>query len=364
MNRKIWIVLYICFAFLSLLLILILQKGFNKQSIFFDPNAPTMEYQEGQIVKINQNAFTVALKDQTPPLITFESDPDYLFNDYQEKDLITLYKITDQNGSTYDIVDYLHLDGIIFVFLIFVGITIWVARSKGFFSIISLVLSSSLFYFIFLKAIQNGYSPLLACLLFVISFTILTIPLIHGFNRKSGSSLIAINLGFILSLSFSYLFKIITRIGDKSSESLRTLALQIPEINLGEILIVILFLGAIGALIDTSITISSAIFESHKKQEEFNFKNNFNLGMEVGKDILGSMINTLLLAYLASSIPFFILITHEKGTQLREILNYDFIALEITRTLIGATSLVVLIPLTTVIASWMLLKNQSKLKAD
>ncbi len=327
-----------------------------KQNIPNENGEVKIEYLEGQIVDLQDNFFTVIQKDGKE--IYFEADPDFLFNPYETGDIVTIYKMDQAGEIVYDIVDYVHLDGIFFFFVCFFVITIWIAKRKGFFSIVSMLVSTSLFYFLFLKGIQAGYSPAVACLLFVFAVTVLTIPLIHGFNRKSGSSLIAISLGFVMSFFISILFKNLVRLGNVPSESLRNLSFQLPEINIGEILLVILFLGAVGALIDVAVTISSAIFEAAHEQKKISFKTSFKLGMEVGKDILGSMINTLLLAYLASSIPFFILLTHAKSSTLSDLLNYDFVALEVTRTLIGAMSLVLLVPLAAVISSWMLSKQK------
>lgn len=356
--KNIWKILYVgtvCLVF-GLIVFLSSQKT---QSQYADLHSDSeIEYLEGKIGKIENGNFYVWLKPtQTRAMeeISFQPDPDFLFNNYKVGDIVTLYKIQDESGVViYDVVDYVHEEGLVYLFLFFLLITVWIAKQKGFFSVLSLVLSTSLFYFIFLNALQVGYNPITACLLFVISMTILTIPLVHGFNRKSASSLLAINLGFALSLFLSWSLKSLVKLGDMPSETLRNLMVQLPDFDVGSLLLVILFLGAVGALIDTAVTVSSAVFESQKTAEQFDFKKSFELGMEVGKDILGSMINTLLLAYLAASIPFFILLTYAKSTSLSDLLNFDFVALEITRTLIGAISLVVLVPVTAVIASWML----------
>jgi len=318
---------------------------------FAETQSATIEYLEGQIIDIENNLFTIIEKNGEK--VFFDADPDFLFNPYQKGDIVTLYKMNQEGEIIYDIVDYVHLDGIFFCFICFLLITIWIAKHKGFFSIISLLVSTSLFYFVFLQGIQAGYSPFLACLLFVISISFLTIPLIHGFNRKSASSLIAINVGFVMSFLISLFFKNLVKLGNVPSEALRNLTFQLPELNMSEIILVVLFMGAVGALIDVAVTISSAIFEAAENRK-IDFSKSFKLGMEVGKDILGSMINTLLLAYLASSIPFFILITQAQKTSLGDLINYDFVAMEVTRTLIGAMSLVLLVPLSAVIASWML----------
>ena len=107
---------------------------------------------------------------------------------------------------------------------------------------------------------------------------------------------------------------------------------------------------------DMSISISSAIFEAVNSHAKQTFKKVYGIGMEVGKDVLGSMINTLLFAYLASALPFLILISLGQGSTLNELINMDFIALELTRTFIGAISLVMLIPITASISAYVFTK--------
>lgn len=345
-------ILYGFFAFGVLILIFLINNNLPKNHLATDPAEAKITYLEGQIVGLENNFFTVVQKNGKE--IHFEADPDFLFNPYKKGDIVTIYKMETPEETVYDIVDYVHLNGLFFGFVCFSILTVWVAKRKGLFSILSLTFSTGLFYLIFLKGLEAGVSPLLACLLFVVSVSFLTIPLIHGFNRKSASSLLSINLGFGVSFVICLISKSLVNLGNVPSEALRNLNFQLPKIEIAEILLVILFMGAVGALIDVAVTISSAIFEAAKTQKKIDFQSSFKLGLEVGKDILGSMINTLLLAYLASSIPLFILMTYAKSIALTELLNYDFIALEIARTLIGATSLVLLVPLSAIISSWML----------
>ncbi|HBB02188.1 MAG: YibE/F family protein [Candidatus Peregrinibacteria bacterium GW2011_GWF2_38_29] len=276
------------------------------------------------------------------------------FNTYSIGDEVQIYKMTDTaTGSvSYETADYYHQDGIQWVFVIFAVIAIVIARKKGLTAILSIIISLILFYFVFLKMIMAGYSPLIACFLFVFIVTALTIPLIHGFNKKSLSAMLAILIGYFFSILISFVFKNIVQLGNVPDEEFRMLGAVYPNIGLSDILIASLFMGAIGALIDTAISISSAIFEALKGHLNKTFGQVYKVGMEVGKDVLGSMINTLLFAYLASSLPFLIIVSLSKGSSLIELVNMDFIALELTRTFIGAISLVVLIPITASISAY------------
>jgi len=276
------------------------------------------------------------------------------FNTYEVGDDVQVYKMT--NSSTYEIsyetADYYHQSGLELVFVIFAIVAVLVARKKGLTAILSVAVSLLLFYFLFLKMIISGYSPVLSCSLFVFAATILTIPLIHGFNRKSLSAILAILVGYFFSILISLLFKNIVQLGNSPDEEFRTLGVMYPDVALSDILIASLFMGAVGALIDTSISISSAIFEALKGHVKQTFGQVYKIGLEVGKDILGSMINTLLFAYLAGSLPFLVLISLSKSSALNELINMDFVALELTRTFIGAVSLVLLIPITASISAY------------
>lgn len=280
------------------------------------------------------------------------------FNTYEVGDEIQIYKMTETATGTisYETADYYHQSGLTWIFIIFAAITVLIARKKGITAILSVIISLTLFYFVFLKMIIAGYSPILSCLIFTLIVTLITIPLIHGFNKKSLSAITAIFIGYILSIYIAFLFRDIAGLGNTPGEEFRMLGIMYPHIGLSDILIASLFMGAIGALIDTAISISSAIFEAMKEHARQTFKKVYKIGMEVGKDILGSMINTLLFAYLASALPFLILISLSQGSTLTELINMDFIALELTRTFVGAISLVMLIPVTASISAYVFVR--------
>lgn len=282
------------------------------------------------------------------------------FNEYEIGDEILIYKATNisTQETTYEVSDYYHQNGLIYIFILFAAITVILARKKGITAIVSVLLSLALFYLIFLKMVSAGFSPIIACLTFVLIVTILTIPLIHGFNRKALSAIIAIFIGYIASVFISYLFREMSQLGNTPGEEFRLLKIMYEDIAISDILIASLFMGAVGALIDTAVSISSAIFEAIEENARQTFKKVYKIGMEVGKDILGSMINTLLFAYLASALPFLILIYLSQASTISELINMDFIALELTRTFIGAISLVLLIPITASISAYVFVKSR------
>lgn len=278
------------------------------------------------------------------------------FNSYQVGDDV-LVAVRDDMATgkpIFETVDYYHQNGLVWIFVIFAIFAVIIAQKKGATAIASVIISVMLFYFVFLRMVFVGVAPLLACLVFTAIVTILTIPLIHGFNKKSLSAILAIFAGYVISILIAFWFRSIVSLGDAPAEEFRGLTVMFPGVNMSDVLITSLFLGAVGALIDTSISISSAIFEALKEHAHLGIRKVYSIGMEVGKDVLGSMINTLLFAYLASSLPFLLSLFLTQGSTFTELINTDFIVLELTRTFIGAMSLVVVIPITAIIAAYFL----------
>jgi len=283
------------------------------------------------------------------------------FNTYKKGDEVQVFKMTDTVTKTtkYEVSDYYHQSGLIWIFIIFATVIIVIARKKGITAILSVIISLLLFYFLLIKMIVIGYSPIVSALTFTAVVTLITIPLIHGFNRKSISAIISIFAGYIFSIIVSFYFTSVAGLGNTPGEEFRMLGVMYPQLAISAILLSSVFLGAIGALIDTAISISSAIFEAVKDHPNQTFKKVYKIGMEVGKDVLGSMINTLMFAYLASSMPLLIMIALSKGVTASELVNMDFIALELTRTFVGALSLVILIPIAAAISAHFFVKNKT-----
>jgi uncharacterized membrane protein len=317
-------------------------------------------YVKGQVIRIEGDQFFVQLQQDEPLTVRTALNEFFLHDDYRVGDLVSLYRTETSEGVQYDIADYYHLDGLILIFILFAVMALLVAKKKGLYSILSIIISLFFLYFFILSAVATGTSILLATLVYVFFLTILTIPLIHGFNFKSLSAIIAVNAGYLIGVVFTYIFLDLGRIGLTPSEEFRTLLIQFPNVDIRQILVASLFLGAVGALIDVAVSICSAVFEGLEEHPDLSFRKANKLGMNVGSDILGSMINTLLIAYIASSLPFLVLMTLARFGNIAEILNYDFIALEMVRIFIGAASIVLIIPITSVFAAYLVTKNAGR----
>ena len=315
------------------------------------------QFTKGQIVQIKNEDVYVKLSDGENRVVKTQLSDFFIHDKYRVGNFVSVYVSQSEDGKIqYDVADYYHFEGLIFALIIFCVLAIAIARKKGLYSILSVGISLFFFYTIILNAVKSGIPVIWAGIVYVLLITLLTIPLIHGFNKKSASAIIAVNIGYVIGFALTYFFTAIIYIGNTPAEEFRILLTQYPDVNIRQILIVSLFLGAVGALIDVAVTICSAVIEGLQEHPYLSFSKTYKLGMNVGKDILGSMINTLLIAYLASSFPFLILMKLEEFNNISEFLNYDFIALELTRVFIGAASIILLIPITSIIVAYLVLR--------
>lgn len=262
-----------------------------------------------------------------------------------------------------NISDYYRGDYILYTTLLFIILLLLVGKSKGLKAIISLGLTLASIVYILLPSILKGLNPVPISILISIGVTIITIFLVGGINNKSFSTIIGTISGVIIAGGIFYFVGSKIRLTGLSAEEAGML-LYLPQkitIDFKNLLFSGIILGALGAIMDVAMSISSSLDEIHRANDSLSQRELFKSGMNVGKDIMGTMANTLILAYAGSSIPILLLfMAHEAS--LVKIMNLDIIATEIVRSLSGSIGLVLTIPITALIAS-ILIKKENDIRS-
>lgn len=237
---------------------------------------------------------------------------------------------------------YLYL--IIGVFLV---LLIVIGRFKGLKSVITIGLTLFLIVKVLIPGILQGYSPILLAVLISIIVTLVTIFIISGFNVKSFTAIIGILGGvFIAGIITLWIGSSAQLTGFSSEEAMMILYIpQDVEFNVRGLLFAGIIIGSLGAVMDVGMSIASSLQEVKNANPEITSKELRRAGFNVGRDIMGTMSNTLILAYTGSAIPLLILFTAYQPS-LTEIINLDIIATEIVRALAGSIGLIMTVPLT------------------
>lgn len=234
-----------------------------------------------------------------------------------------------------------------------------IGRKKGFCSLISILATVSLIFFILVPLVLNGVCPILSALIVSILSTVITIYLVGGFNSKSTSAIIGTTASLILACWLSMLVIHFARLTGFAGEESMFLYTAHPTLNFQGILAASMIIAALGALMDTSISIASTINEIHETDKNLKKRQLFKSGMNVGKDIIGTMANTLILVYVGSSLPLVLL---SSNIDLQKFFNLNLVATEISSALIGSIAILACVPLTAMVTSVMVKRQKEKVE--
>lgn len=226
-------------------------------------------------------------------------------------------------------------------------------------SLAGLFVSVLLIALVLLPLSLQGVSPLLTAVVISLLTTTITIVLVGGFSRKSAAAIIGTIGGVIISGVAAQLViqsAPLTGLSSEEAQILRGSVLnQPPEFYTG-LLAAGMLIGALGVIMDVGISVASAVHEVAKTDRRLSGKELYSSGMNVGRDIMGTMTSTLVLAYAGSAMPLLLLAHQVPGTKL---LNLDLVATEVAAALSGSLGLVCTIPLTALFAAMLMSQESS-----
>ena len=278
----------------------------------------------------------------------------------KEGSKIVLYLQEFKDGTLQaQIQDYYRLSPLIWFIVLFLILLLIFGKLKGLKTIISLAISIFLIFKVLIPKALDGTSPLWLAILISIIATVVTLLLIAGFKRKATAAIFGTISGVLVAAILAIIFGKISHLSGLSTEESRLLFDKFPELNLQGILFAGIVIGALGAVMDVAMSISSSISEVKKAHPEISFKKLVKSGFSVGKDIMGTMSNTLILAYVGSALPLLLLFASYQESYLK-ILNFEFLAEEVVRSMAGSIGLIAAIPLTALIAGWLESRKKSK----
>ena len=122
-----------------------------------------------------------------------------------------------------------------------------------------------------------------------------------------------------------------------------------------------MIIAALGALMDTGVSIASSVNEIYETDKKLTVNQLFKSGMNIGKDIIGTMSNTLILVYLGSALPLVLL---SNNIDLQKFFNLNQVATEILSALIGSISILACVPLTAIIAAYLIKRQKERVEFD
>ncbi len=283
-----------------------------------------------------------------------------------KNDKIMLYETdTQESEITWALHEYVRTDALIALGVVFMIFLLLFGRSKGLNTIISLIFTCLSIFIVFIPSILSGFNIYLSSIiisLFIISSTLL---LVNGFNKKSLSAGIGCLGGLAVSGILTFimdLFLKLTGILDEESIYLLYIDPKNP-IDLKAIIYASIIIGALGATLDVSVSIASSLNELRESVGHMTFKSMIQSGVNIGRDIIGTMSNTLILAYIGSSLSMALLLIAYNNSLL-QLLNREMIVVEILQALVGSIGLLFTIPLTSVVYAFVYTDKHSSFQCE
>ena len=255
---------------------------------------------------------------------------------------------------------YARTDRLIVLALLFTLCILLFGGKKGFNTILSLSLTCAVVFAVFIPSILTGKNIYVMAILVCVYTTIMTLLIVIGYNKKALAATIGCISGIMITGIIAVVMNnilLLTGIVDEHSRHLANLPLATP-INLRAIIFAGVIIGATGAIMDVAMSISSALWEVKEKAGIIKFETLFRSGLNIGRDILGSMANTLILAYIGSSLSL-VLIISVYSNSLMELLNTEMIAVEILQALAGIFGILFAMPLTSFFCATLFIKKEA-----
>ena len=279
-------------------------------------------------------------------------------------DRVVVYKTFDNYGNDemqlqYYISDVdkrieLYIMGISFVVLVLL-----IARKNGLKALFALIVTVAFIIQVFIPAIFKGYSPILFAVLTVVFSSLVTIYFTVGTSKKFFVALLGVIGGVLIAGVLSYIFTYRMRLNGFLDSDLLASAYLLKNIKMRELIPAGVIIGSLGAVMDVAVSIASSINELHETDPNMSKKSMFTSALNIGNDIIGTMINTLILAYIASSIFTLLLIYIQANDYpLIRTLNFQDIAVEIMRSICGSIGILIAVPLTAYIGTVIYKKNK------
>jgi uncharacterized membrane protein len=263
-----------------------------------------------------------------------------------------LVGVIDQSGTPiYYVKDYVRTDALFSILLLFVFCVVIVAKRKGIFSLLGMGVSFALLLVYTLPALVTGVDPVSVSLITAGMLVPLTFYVSHGFSKKTHiaviSSLMSLAVVVILSVVWIEWAKLT---GYSTEEATFLDVMTQGKFDMRGILLSGIIIGSIGILDDVTVS-QIAIVEQLREVGKIRSSDElFKRAMKIGGDHISSMVNTLILVYTGAALPLLLLfiVNPQPAAQ---VVQYEMIAEEIIRSLIGSIGLIVSVPLATYIAS-------------
>lgn len=319
---------------------------------------------DARIIYFKAKAIGIGAERKTLSCMQLHDDSIYTkYKVVEVGDKILVTPSADTNGnSVWSFVNYYRSTALLVSGIILCLLVLLFGKVSGLNALISLGFTILSVFSVFVPAILSGRNVYLWALITAMFIVSMTLILVNGWNKKSLTAAIGCAGGLASSGLVLYImdfFLNITGVVDEQSIYLTLLDTENP-LDLKAIVYGAMILGAIGAIMDVAVNIASSLYEIRQHNPDISGYKILRSGINIGRDIMGTMMNTLILAYVGGSLSLVLILYVYFSNTPMHLFNTEMIVVEVLQSLVGSFGLILTIPLTSYVSSLLYRKKQIK----
>lgn len=270
--------------------------------------------------------------------------------------IINTYSSGEVRATVYE---YNRLPALIGITALFFLITALIGGKTGLRSLIALAVTVAILFWILIPMLLKGAPTLPSVFLCCVYITAVSFTILGGLHRKNICAMLGTAAGTAFAMLFGLLAQSLAKIDGMRISDVEPL-LQLRQtgvpIGLRGLLVAGIIISALGAVMDVAMSISSALEEVHAANPSLTAKDLFRSGMNIGQDMVGTMTNTLILAFLGSGFTLIIYL-YSLGLSFWQLLPSAYVSIEVISGISSSIGMILAIPLTALISASMLGKK-------
>lgn len=252
---------------------------------------------------------------------------------------------------------------ILIILAIFVAVTILIGRKKGLRSLLGLVFTVVTYIGILVPLLMSGAPSIITTLLICLYVAFVSYLFLEGVTRKTICAMLGTSLGLLFAIGFGLLAQSLVKVDGMRIGDYVDALLQLKQggtpLELKGLLIDGMIVASLGAIMDVAMSIASSIQELVTVNPELTAKDIWKSGMNIGQDMIGTMTNTLILAFIGSSFVLVLYIS-SLNIPIHELLSSNLVATELVHGIASSVGVIVSVPLTVLISMFAYKKRTAK----
>lgn len=332
-------------------------------AVLSDDAEADYENAEGRRVGTQELEIRILTGTHKDEIMSFTNYMSALFNvDLEKGDNIIVRIMTDENGSYYaSVFNYdrgMVIGGFVLIFFVLLAV---LGGKKGIGALLGLLFTLACVWFILIPALIIGL-PIIAVTVGIIIITsVCALILLNGISEKTWCAILGCVIGVITAGAIAALVGHITPINGFNMSEAENLILYGAEkgLKISGLLVCGVLISALGAVMDVALGIASSVNELSLQNPKAKAKELFHSGMNIGKDAMGTMANTLILAFAGSSLNMLILV-QTYDIPFRQLINTDYICIEIIQSISGAMGILLTVPIVAFISARLMTREKKR----